>query len=361
MNSTANFAKNFIILDYSSQRTKDKLATFHGVYKSVELCNIISPNLILHSIYGNFLELNLSIMNNSYVFHSLMTTFKTTDKNITNELLLHAANNTSIELHAHFNNLRNSTKKVTFISEVEYIIYNEYVTGNDHSQHDNNTLLMEISLLISHYASTFDENLKNLSEFINKISKNSIKVLSFISIGIFAYYAKMYATFNDNLYKKEKWMNRLIDLFTDGSIKKYLNNIDNNEYRKFMFMIIKYTVITENMNTNIPYARIHKIKQCFLTDFDSKYEHSPGYTADQLFLISYDLFMSSHNWMLFVTSATLIYTELSHVNIIMSWYYFTLNNDDISKFFDIKGSEDQLGIFKNNIIDLTLLMTQVPS
>lgn len=363
MISTTSFTKNFIISDFCALKTKNSTDALRDTYKSADLYNIISPNIILHSVYSNFLNIDLSsYIPHSYVFRSLMSTFeRINDKPFTNALLLNIVNEIVKELSEYTADLHQKyNTKLLYMTEVEYNMYNSYLSGEGEGENDNNIFLMEIALLVSHYATTFDDNLKKLSEFVNSITKNSIKILSFISIGIFAYYAKMYAKSNDNLYKKEKWMNRLIDLFMDGSIKKYLTDIDNNEYKKFMFMIIKYTVVSDTTVT-IPYSRIDKIKQCYLTAFDDKYDHIPGYTADQLFLITYDLFISSHNWMLFLTSSTMIYTELLHVNIIMSWYYFTLNNEDISKYFNITGSEKELQIFKSNENDIIQLLSQSSS
>lgn len=361
MNSTTNFAKNFIIFDYCTTRTKRNTYVLRDTYRSIDMYNIISPNIILYSIYDNFLELDLTKSNTSFVFFSLMKTFETLSKQIndvTADSLMDIINPIVKETYEYRNN---NEKNISYMSDVENNIYNLFITNDETTYTDNNVFLMEIALLISFYAKTADENLKNLSEFVNKISKNSIKILSFISIGIFAYYAKMYSITNDNLYKKEKWMNRLIDLFMDGSIKKYLNYIDNNEYKKFMFMIIKYTVTVESIDLVVPYSRINKIKQCFLTEFQELYDHIPGYTADQLFLITYDLFTSSHNWMLMLASSSMLYTELSHMNIIMSWYYFMLNDEDVSKYFNIHGSDFELNRYNNNANDITQLMNQSSS
>lgn len=373
MNSTAHFAKNFIITDYCARRTKEKTYVLQDSYRSVDMYNIISPNIILYSIYDNFLELDLTDIKNSYVFRSLMSTFEiikpslngTFDSGLIisngtfNDVLFEAVNKVTLIILSSAKHVREKFKNnITYMSEVEYNMYNTYVSASneDDYKHKNDIFLMEIALLISYNATTFDDNLKKLSEFVNKISDNSIKILSFISIGIFGYYAKIYSLSEDNLYKKEKWMNRLIDLFMDGGIKKYLNNIDNNEYKKFMFMIIKYSVISESINMTIPYARINKIAECFISSLDEEYDYIPGYTADQLFIITYDLFVSSHNWLLFLTSASMIYTELLHVNIIMSWYYFILNKEDISKYFNIKGPDDNMNMYIGNASDITQLM-----
>ena len=58
--------------------------------------------------------------------------------------------------------------------------------------------LMEVAIVISLFANNVDELLTELSKYVVTISSNSIKILSFMSIGLFGYYAKEFSCHHDS-------------------------------------------------------------------------------------------------------------------------------------------------------------------
>lgn len=345
-----NFVNNLLITDYCAFRTNCRAEELYKSYKSPDMYNIISPNIILYSILNNLFTIDMKITNNTFILNLLFYVLVDIKDNVDLDLNLIIKKHIKIILEF-IDKKRSKNEYIPYMNDNEYNIYKSFLL-DDYDKNSNDVFLMEIALVISILSNSFEDNLIRLSNFITSISTNDIKILSFISIGIFAFYAKEYKLTNNNLYKKEKWMNRLMDILLDGVIKKYIKNIDNNTYKKFIFMITKYVVIEKTNSIKMSYMRIDSIKTCFITEIDT-INNIPGYTSDQLLLIAYDLFVNADNWLMFITSSSLLYTELKHVNIIMSWYYFLLNDNDMYKKFDLIGTDEELEIISQNINEMT--------
>jgi len=246
-------------------------------------------------------------------------------------------------------NLENINYKNGFLED-ESNKYIDFYKNNIYKTDFNDTLFLELALAISLFHSNIDSLIENLVEVIKELSSSTIKILSFISIGIFAFFAKKYAFTKDESYKPKKWMNILVDMFMDKTIDKYITiDLDSIEKKKFIFMIIKYVSSTNHNNDDYPHQRIRDLNDCFCIPIEKLEKYIPGYSADQSFILSYDFFLEINNWLNLITYNCLTYTEIKHINIISSWYYLLINNDlnIYSKFNVFKNDIDI-----NNLINL---------
>ena len=139
-------------------------------------------------------------------------------------------------------------------------------------------------------------------------------------------------------------MNKLIDVFMSNGLNKYLTsaNIAQNDYKKFLFMITKYTLLEKHDEKTYAHIRIDSIKSCFITSIENTYKYIPGYTPDQLFIISFDFFINSVKWMTLLNNTTMTFSELKHINFIASWYYYMINDSDMYTKFTYIGDETKI-------------------
>jgi hypothetical protein len=224
-------------------------------------------------------------------------------------------------------NLENINYKNGFLED-EANKYIDFYKNKIYKTDFNDTLFLELALAISLFHSNIDSLIENLVEIIKELSTSTIKILSFISIGIFAFFAKKYAFTKDESYEPKKWMNILVDMFMDKTIDKYITiDLDSIEKKKFIFMIIKYISSTNHNNDDYPHQRIRDLNDCFCIPIEKLEKYIPGYSADQSFILSYDFFLEINNWLNLITYNCLTYTEIKHINIISSWYYLLINNN----------------------------------
>lgn len=234
-------------------------------------------------------------------------------------------------------------------------IYYDSFLNKKINKKNNNIFLLEIAILISLFIDDFDTLINFLVKYISAITNNTIKILSFISIGIFGFYAKEFYKTKNSIYEPNKWMDRLLDLFINNTIDTYLNiKINYTDKKKFMFMLIKYLSNISSNKYDQPYQRIRELNDCFCVKIEDTERFIPGFTADQLFIISYDFFKNSQNWLHLISFNCLTYTELKRVNFISSWYYFLINPDNkMFLRFDILNDVKEIDEF------VTLLNTHV--
>jgi hypothetical protein len=327
-----HFIKNILIYDYIANSTFERVFNLYKQHGDSSLFKIASPNIMIHWLKDNFLVIDKNKMQLSNEIKILFFFIEDMSKQKFKQL-----SDLNID-----NILRNTVlPQISFdyITKENLAKYDAYRV-NKYDKNINDVIFMEIALAISLFATSYDDNLKTLSQFITTISTNSIKIMSFISIGTFCYYARQYKNSNDNLYKIEKWMSRLTESLLDKSLIKYID-IDPNEFKKFLFMIMKYNVL-ETKSYSTPYERIYNIQSCFITDIKNTHAYMPGHTADQLLLITYDLFIHNDNWMALLTASAMMYSELVHVNLTMSWYYFMVNDIPVHNNFKIIGDKDEV-------------------
>jgi hypothetical protein len=305
--------KNIIVTDTIANTIANK---YHKELQEFTEINtgysFISPNMIIENFtLNNIFELKNDVSIGLTIFVNCL---KNTDKY--NFKLI------DTKIKETINKIKIDNKYIDYDKQL-YLQFKK--NGPDKSSNDANFL--EIAIVISLLTSNFDELLNNLSEFINSYSKNSIKILSFMSIGIFAFYAKKYYLLKDETYAPTKWINILIDLFLNGIFDKFLPNDKSNDKKKFIFMIINYASNYNAVNYDYPHQRIRELDNYFCVNINSTKDFVPGLTADQTFLLSYDFFLRSRNWIGLITFNCLTYTEIKHINLISSFYYFMINSD----------------------------------
>lgn len=246
-------------------------------------------------------------------------------------------------------NLGNINYKNGFLDD-ETNKYIDFYKNNIYKTDFNDTLFLELALVISLFHSNIDSLIENLVEIVKELSLSTIKILSFISIGMFAFFAKKYAFTKDKTYEPKRWMNILVDMFIDKTIDKHITiDLDSIEKKKFIFMIIKYISSTNHNNDDYPHQRIRDLNDCFCIPIEKLEKYIPGYSADQSFILSYDFFLEINNWLNLITYNCLTYTEIKHINIISSWYYLLINSDlNIYNKFNVLKNDMNI----NNLINL---------
>jgi hypothetical protein len=216
----------------------------------------------------------------------------------------------------------------------DLITFKNYFNNNKNIDKTlNDTFLMNVAIFIGIINQNLDETLNLASKFIEKITDNDIKKLSFISLTIFCHYCYKFFM-KDKNYSKEKWIGYLIDLFIEKIIDKYIT-VDLANKKKFIFMLIKYkSDIDDSKLPILPHLRINKLSNYFCTPIAETIDYCPGNTSDQLLLLSYDFFTLSKTWISNMTYNCLIYGDVRNVNLFGSFFYnMTHPNDDMYKLF----------------------------
>lgn len=253
----------------------------------------------------------------------------------------------------YYNIINNKIKLNQINKNLVYNLRNEYLIPKGINKHflinfknckinkfANDTFLLEVALAIYEYSDEFNELLNNLCKYITTITNNTIKILSFISLGIFSYYCK-----NINKYPVNNWMNLLVQFYMSKDLDSYLikNNItiDNLIKTKFIFMLVKYENEYKNNNT---YYNIHKIcylDGCFIQNLKNTKYNLAGTSADQLLIIVYDIIVNIRPWFQVLINTCFNYVETKRVSFITSWFYFNLNpNSNMYKYFTNIDKED---------------------
>ena len=222
--------------------------------------------------------------------------------------------------------------------------FTNYFNNKNIDRTQNDTFLMNVAIFIGLMNENLDNTIILSSKFIEKITDNDIKKLSFISLTIFCHYCYKFFMKNEGNYSKEKWISHLIDLFIQNIIDKYIT-IDLANKKKFMFMLIKYKSDIDDTSLPIlPHLRINKLSNHFCTPIVDTVDYCPGNTSDQLLLLSYDFFILSDSWLGNMTYNCLIYGDARNINLFGSFFYnMTHPKNEMYKLFkkmNIDGRSD---------------------
>ena len=308
----------------------DTLATYSTQYLSMNITNInsttyyrVSPTMLVYNIaLNNIFDLKLgeSISMTLFIYIiEKLALIKQSKKNLSNNKIIEIILKCIIKY----------IKKYDFTGKVinnHIKRYYDFANNTNYDMTINDPLFMEIALIISFMAIDIDHLLELLTMFSLKITSNSIKILSFISLGILCYFS---INNNDDLFKIEKWIDRLLDLFIDNKIDKYLPcSISVSDKKLFLFMLIKYISLDKNYISELPHDRIKLLNECFCTNIENTELFIPGMTSDQIFILSYDFAVKSSNWSQIMAFNCLTYHELIHINLFSSWFYFILNKNE---------------------------------
>jgi hypothetical protein len=236
--------------------------------------------------------------------------------------------------------------------------FTNYFNNNENIDKSiNDTFLMNVAIFIGLINENLEETIHLASRFIEKITDNDIKKLSFISLTIFCYYCYKSFIDSNDIYSKEKWISHLIDLFIQNIIDKHIDvNIVNK--KKFIFMLIKYkTDIDDGKLHLLPHQRINRLNYHFCTPIAETKDYCPGNTADQLLLLSYDFFVSSESWIGNLTYNCLVYGDARNINLFGSFFYnMTHPKDDMYKMFK-KINMDNRSDMNELIVSLNKIFT----
>ena len=238
-------------------------------------------------------------------------------------------------------------KNIYLDTEEEW--YNKFLKDNINKS-SNDCYLMEISIFIATTAKTIDELIENAYDFVSNISENSVKILSFINMSIILFFSKKHLIDNKSLYKPNKWINLLIDLYINNVIdNKIINKNHISDKKKMLFMLIKYSE-SKYSNLDFPHEKIKNLDNCFITKIENTEKFIPGMTADQCFLISINNFNSVNTWLGIISHTALSYLNVKHITLLSSWLYFSNNEVDMHKSFDnILNSIKKIDEFSENI------------
>ncbi len=227
--------------------------------------------------------------------------------------------------------------------------YNNFLKDNI-NKFSNDCYLMEMSIFIAITAKTIDELIENAYNFVSNISENSIKILSFINMSIIMFFSKKYLADNKSLYKPNKWINLLIDLYINNIIDNKITNKNHlSEKRKMLFMLIKYSE-SKYSNLDFPHEKIKNLDNCFVTKIENTEKFIPGMTADQCFLMSINIFYTVNTWLGIISHTALSYINVKHITLLSSWLYFSNNDIDMhNSFNNILNKIKDIDEFSNNI------------
>jgi hypothetical protein len=209
---------------------------------------------------------------------------------------------------------------------------------------------MYAAFIIAIKTDDYNKLLEDTIKFIKECSTNGLKILSFLSITNFLYYAKTFGLTGDEQYAKDKWLPMLKDQIMDGDLDKYIQSIVNKtDKKRFIVMLLQY----ENMNMDknmYGYNRLRELDDCYITKLDHLPHYIPGEVPDQLFIISFDFFNRSFSWTTILQDVCSSFLDCINVNLFSSFYYFVMNDSDMYKNFVKKTYDvEQITQFAKNI------------
>ena len=236
--------------------------------------------------------------------------------------------------------------------------FNEKFLQGKINKKENNSYLLEIALFFGFIYDDFDLLIDNIVKYVKTITINTIKTLTFISIGILAFYAKTFYKTKDSLFAINMWIDKLIDIFIEKTIDSKLPHLDNIDKKKFIFMLMRYNSDFKCNESEFAFERSFDINSCSIVKFNEN-KFLPGYTADQCFLFIYDACLKCSHSFEFLLFTALTFTEIKHITFISSWLFFLSNpNFDFYKKFEIINGFQKIdefveyfnNLFKKNLV-----------